>query len=114
MPKEQGKDVLNYQATGLTILNAHLAELLEGYSKQEFASKETQEKSTALRHYLDTVMYGGSTGDEEWKYGASTAAGGKKSGDAVEALKKEIRSVKGVLLSARRFPAAGGVVGRVG
>ena len=120
--KEQEKDALSYQTTGLTILTTHLTELLEGYSKQEAASKETLQKSTALRHYLDTVMYGGSSGDasDDWKYGASTAAGGgtgagaKKSEDAVEALKKEIRSVKGVLLSARRFPAAGGFVGRVG
>lgn len=33
-------------------------------------------------------------------------AGGKVKDDGIEALKREIRGVKGVLLSAKRFPAA--------
>ena len=113
------KDALDHQTTGLTILTTHLNELLEGYSKQETASKETQQKSAALRHYLDLMMYASPDAfGEEWKYGTAAAAGpdavAKKSGDAVEAFKKEIRGVKGVLLSARRFPAAAGVVARAG
>lgn len=110
------KDAEAHQTTGLGILKDHLSELLIGVDAQEVSNKERQESVNKLRHYLDTIMYG-SPAIHQWAT-SEEAMGGKptakkKREDGIEELKKEIRGVKGVLLSARRFPAAGGV-GRVG
>ncbi|KAK5114074.1 hypothetical protein LTR85_010380 [Meristemomyces frigidus] len=117
-PAPVKKDAVAYQTIGLTILKDHLSELLLGVDKQEATNKERQESVNKLRHYLDTVIYGSpavsawSTSEEAMT--GKVTPGKKEEVDGVEELKREIRGVKGVLLSARRFPAAGGVGGRVG
>ncbi|KAK4539583.1 hypothetical protein LTR36_010519 [Oleoguttula mirabilis] len=114
------KDALTHQTTGLSILKSHLSELLLAADKQEATNKERQDSINKLRHYLDTVMYGSpnitawSTSEEAMTGKPGAAKGKEGREDGVEALKREIRGVKGVLLSARRFPAAGGGVGRAG
>lgn len=101
----------------LTILHSHLDEFSTRNTQIEGANKEKMDSMNKLRSYLDGLMYtnsayGGIWSDEGWK------ADGKKEDkdkaakeDVVEELKKEIRGVKGVLLSAKRFP---GVAGRAG
>ena len=74
--------------------------------------KERQEKMSNLRHYLDTLMYA-SPGISVWSSAddvkGADVDGGRE--DAIEELKREIRGVKGVMLSAKRFPGVG--MGRV-
>lgn len=96
----------------LRILNSHLSEILSGTQSSGEATKGAQDTVNGLRHYLDTLLYA-SPGISVWSTGddglSKKANPGKE--DAIEELKKEIRGVKGVLLSAKRFPAT---VGRVG
>ncbi|KAH9844433.1 Peroxisomal membrane anchor protein (Pex14p) conserved region [Teratosphaeria destructans] len=118
LPTEAKKSEAEYTSTGLGILQSHLNELLEGSLKNEQAHKERLEESRKLRHYLDTIMYSSPSPnvwtqqEDQWR----SDAGMSKKADAVDNLKKEIRGVKGVLLSARRFPTMGANVGvgRVG
>lgn len=104
------------QAETLTGLQKSLEEVLVGTKKEGKAVEEREENVKKLRHYLDSLSYGGSSvniwsnsgGHFGWEQGASEQQKEKeKRDDAIEELKKEIRGVKGVLLSAKRFPAAG-------
>jgi hypothetical protein len=61
-----------------------------------------------LQGYLEDLMYGRRGGSFHWN---STA---KAPEDEIEKVKKEIRGVKGALLSARNFPAASVGRARVG
>lgn len=101
---EQKKPV-DYQTGALEIMRSHLTELADGAEQAEEGSKERQDKMNKLRHYLDGLIYGGPTLNA-WQTSedAITMKNGA-SDDAIEELKKEIRGVKGVLLSAKRFPA---------
>ncbi|KAK3073542.1 hypothetical protein LTR53_004776 [Teratosphaeriaceae sp. CCFEE 6253] len=133
---DREKTQVDQQSSTLDKLNAHLQTLSsEMSSTQADAHGEQKERMGKLRHYLDTLQYG-------LGYGASTiygqgywdaqsnAVGGdsektasverekgreaEKAWEAsVEGMKREIRGVKGVLLSARRFPGAP-IAGRVG
>ncbi|KAH0402669.1 hypothetical protein KCU89_g2912, partial [Aureobasidium melanogenum] len=99
------------QATRLDILKSHLSELLEG-AESNGASNETLQTSVSeTRHYLDGLYY--TPPSYSWNadntLNASNAPKDKQP-DAAVTLKAEIRGVKGVLLSAKRFPS----VGRVG
>ncbi|KAF2766024.1 hypothetical protein EJ03DRAFT_193631 [Teratosphaeria nubilosa] len=117
-PTEANKSEAEYTSTGLVILQSHLNELLDGSQKNEQSHKERLEESRKLRHYLDTIMYLSpnpnvwTQQEDQWR----SDAGMSKKADPVDDLKKEIRGVKGVLLSARRFPTMGANVGvgRVG
>ena len=109
---DKKKDMAEYQSTGLQIMKSHLDEMLARSEKLADTHKDRQDSVNKLRHYLDTVMYA-SAGIAAWGMGEDAGKEGGKEGkdDALEELKKEIRGVKGVLLSAKRFP---GVAGRVG
>ncbi|KAK0813690.1 hypothetical protein LTR91_024780 [Friedmanniomyces endolithicus] len=117
------KDPTTHQTTILTSLSTHMNDLLAGLTThQAAANKDRTAEKDKLRHFLDSMLYGGShavydasgggwsQGGDSWKYGKKDEEGGANK--AMEELKKEIRGVKGVLLSARRFP--GVVGGRVG
>ena len=67
-----------------------------------------QDEVNKLRHYLDTVMYA-SPGINVWSTSEEAKDSGKR--DDIERLKREIRGVKGVLLSAKMFPGAPGRAG---
>ena len=104
--KTNNKDV-NHQTNGLSILNDHLKELVEGVERTGESNKERQESLDKLRHYLDSLLYA-SSGINVWTSSEDSPAsktGDSSSGDAIEELKKEIRGVKGVMLSAKRFPS---------
>ncbi|KAI7543740.1 hypothetical protein KC331_g7221 [Hortaea werneckii] len=109
------KDAVAYHTNALNILSSHLSEISSSPGADE-AVKARQEALSKLRHYLDTTMYASSSVNlwtqSENGISAQTGRGqnGGKNGkkvDAGEELKKEVRGVKGVLLSARRFPGPG-------
>ncbi|OCK74202.1 hypothetical protein K432DRAFT_430168 [Lepidopterella palustris CBS 459.81] len=112
--------VVTGHVTRLKILTSHIRELEATKSNDSASTNSLRTQLTDLTTYLNEMsyqnqyygggmgaMYGGSN------YGTPKTKDGKD--DQVEALKAEIRGVKGVLLSARNFPAGGGrVLGRVG
>lgn len=110
------KDATKHQVDVLAILKSHLAELEEGVEAQEQGNKERMESGNKLRHYLDKLLYS-NAGVNMWTHGddgfskPASGNGGAGGDDAIEELKKDIRSVKGVLLSARRFPTAAATAG---
>ncbi|KAK3048462.1 hypothetical protein LTR09_010126 [Extremus antarcticus] len=108
----------DHQETVLKILSSHLNEFVERDMKLTTANEYKQDSLGKLRSYLDGIMYTNAAYGNMWSEGGWGDEVGKekdkkkeKEEDVVEELKKEIRGVKGVLLSAKRFP---GVVGRVG
>ncbi|KAK0275592.1 hypothetical protein LTR35_010862 [Friedmanniomyces endolithicus] len=122
-PSARDKDPTTHQSTTLATISTHMNDLLTSLStNQGAANKDRTAEVDKLRHSLDNMLYGGShavydsggggwgQGGDSWKYGKKEEEGGGNK--AMEELKKEIRGVKGVLLSARRFP--GVVGGRVG
>lgn len=103
---EKKKDAVTYQTGALEIMREHINELAEGSEKAAEANKDRQETVNKLRHYLDGLTYS-SSGISTWQSSedAISMKNDKSGEDAIEELKKEIRGVKGVLLSAKRFPA---------
>ncbi|KAK5715600.1 hypothetical protein LTR15_010245 [Elasticomyces elasticus] len=106
-----------YQTGGLELLHTHLTSLATSTTSHSKAMGEAKKGVDELRHVLDSLQYGGDRGYSFFDAGVGEWTG--KAGDLrvdgvgekwarVEALKKEIRGVKGVLLSARRFPGVGG------
>jgi len=98
----------------LAIISSQLSELLSGIEACEKPAEDRLEETNKLRNYLDTMIYRSQTMNV-WTADGTTTTGSKKDAneDAIEELKKEIRGVKGVLLSAKRFAPVSGV-GRVG
>ncbi|KAI4764214.1 hypothetical protein E4T52_03775 [Aureobasidium sp. EXF-3400] len=98
------------QATRLDILKSHLSELLEGAESNGTSNETLQTSVSETRHYLDGLYY--TPPSYSWNadntLNASNAPKDKQP-DAAVTLKAEIRGVKGVLLSAKRFPSAGEV-----
>ena len=116
--KPTKKDPITYQTDGLKILSSHLNEMLDGNNEVESANKERQDSLNKLRHNVDGMMYGslGSLGGANiWSQTEDAAKKREREQqDAVEELKKEIRGVKGVLLSAKRFPGVTGQAQKAG
>lgn len=105
-PPDPKRDIVAYHAKGLTIMRDHLSEITEGLEKVAETEKDTKLAVNAVRHELDTMLYA-SPGVMMWGQGEDTLTKSPPhKDDAVEELKREIRGVKGVLLSARRFPSA--------
>ena len=107
---EKKKDQVSYQTTALEIMKERLSDMLQRTEALEIPNKERQDSVNKLRQYLDTLMYA-SPGISMWSSTEDADKAKESKEDVVEDLKKEIRGVKGVLLSAKRFP---GVAGRVG
>ncbi|KAI5358320.1 Putative peroxisomal membrane protein [Septoria linicola] len=111
---EEKKDHVEWATNGLKIMESHISEMADASDKAGESHKDRLEKMNNLRHYLDQLLYG-TIGGPMWTeqsiqnaYGSNGTNGeSKKEDDAVEELKKEIRGVKGVLLSAKRFPPVG-------
>jgi hypothetical protein len=110
--ESEKKDAVDRAVNGLRILKEHMTEITEGSERAGESHQGRMEKMSTLRHYLDTLIYGtagaGTWSEEAMKqaYGTGTVSNNGPAPDAFEELKKEIRGVKGVLLSAKRFPAA--------
>ena len=110
---EKKKDPLTHSTTVLAILQSHLADMLARAEGLEQPNKDRQESMNRLRSYVDTLMYASPGSYGMWNSSAEEGEREKKGReeDVVEEVKREIRGVKGVLLSAKRFP---GVAGRGG
>jgi hypothetical protein len=92
----------------LEILRSHASEIAEWGSNEDSTCADGRAKVKDLHHYLDTLTYPtldySSYGFEGFHSNGNGSS--KTKDDAIEAVKKEIRSVKGVLLSARNFPSS--------
>ncbi|THX23341.1 hypothetical protein D6D10_10336 [Aureobasidium pullulans] len=98
------------QTNRLEIMKSHISEILEGSESNGASNQTLQENISETRHYLDGLYY--TPPSYSWNADNSLNTSGTskdKQPDAAVALKAEIRGVKGVLLSAKRFPS-----GRVG
>ncbi|CAD0050816.1 unnamed protein product [Aureobasidium pullulans] len=96
------------QTNRLEIMESHISEILEGSESNGASNQTLQESISETRHYLDGLYY--TPPSYSWNADNSLNTSGTskdKQPDAAVALKAEIRGVKGVLLSAKRFPQAG-------
>jgi hypothetical protein len=108
------KTTADKQNERLSIIKSHLDEMLSGLEAGEQPAKDRLEETNKLRHHLDNMMYRVQTANV-WNAGfGMDQKPGAEADDAIEEVKKEIRGVKGVLLSAKRFAPVGTVSGRVG
>ncbi|KAI9688276.1 MAG: hypothetical protein M1820_010304 [Bogoriella megaspora] len=91
----------------LEIMRSHISELLDDGTREDSTVEDGKMRVKELSQYLDSLTY--PTLDyANYNYDGMYSVGqasNKKKDDAIEAVKKEIRSVKGVLLSARNFPS---------
>ncbi|THY72199.1 hypothetical protein D6C86_06258 [Aureobasidium pullulans] len=94
------------QTNRLEIMKSHISEILEGSESNGASNQTLQESISETRHYLDGLYY--TPPSYSWNADNSLNTSGTskdKQPDAAVALKAEIRGVKGVLLSAKRFPS---------
>ena len=97
------KTTLDKQEDRLKILSSHLGELLRTTDDAGANNERIQDRLDELRKYVDSIAYQPPLYDGSYSAGITSE---KKTDDAITGLRNEIRGVKGVLLSARRFPAA--------
>ncbi|KAL1305071.1 hypothetical protein AAFC00_002008 [Neodothiora populina] len=102
---------LTKQETRLKILHSHLDELLQHSETNGSTNEDMHNDIADFRQSLDDMIYSPPsyqfTNDSAYTLpGSNTPRGADKKDDAVAAFKAEIRGVKGVLLSAKRFPPA--------
>lgn len=102
------ESVLSKQETCLKIIHSHMSELLAANESNASSNEDVQSGIGDFKQYLDRMAY--SIPAYQYHPGDSvfTPPGTPKDkkDDAVAAFKAEIRGVKGVLLSAKRFPSA--------
>ncbi|CZT06250.1 hypothetical protein WAI453_006302 [Rhynchosporium graminicola] len=95
------------QMARLHVLKLSLDGLMEQTSTEGVETAELEGTMGILREYLDGMAYVQPT----YNFGVGGYGGGARSGkdedDEIGRVKKEIRGVKGVLLSARSFPGGG-------
>ncbi|TGO34994.1 hypothetical protein BHYA_0174g00190 [Botrytis hyacinthi] len=101
------------QTSRLTTLQGTLSSLLEDSTYESSTSEELETKMSILKEYLQGLMFSTPTfsyGSGGFGNGGDRNGNNKDGEDEIAKVKKEIRGVKGVLLSARSFP--GGVRAR--
>ncbi|KAL9121321.1 MAG: hypothetical protein Q9187_002121 [Circinaria calcarea] len=96
---------ISTQSQQLQTMHSQFSNILSTDSPLEEADRLVENEINELRRYLHALSRGG-------LYGHSGSKAGEKD-DEVARVKAEIRGIKGVLLSAKTFPA-GGVKSRVG
>lgn len=94
---------LSAQQYRLQTLQTQLSELLVSNEKESDSSIVVRSRTNDLVYYLNKLRYDNVI---------TTNAQFGEPGDAISKVKAEIRSVKGVLLSARSFPSGTGIRGR--
>ena len=105
---DKKKDPLSHQTHTLQILQSHLTDLLAAAESLEQPNKDRQESLNRLRGYVEGLMYASPSSYGMWNAEDGEAEKKKEGEDVIEEVKREIRGVKGVLLSAKRFPGVGG------
>ncbi|TGO87294.1 hypothetical protein BPOR_0236g00170 [Botrytis porri] len=101
------------QTSRLTTLQGTLSSLLEDSTYESSTSEELETKMSVLKEYLQGLVFSTPTfsyGTGGFGNGGDRNGNNKDGEDEIAKVKKEIRGVKGVLLSARSFP--GGVRAR--
>ncbi|KAF7946592.1 hypothetical protein EAE96_009587 [Botrytis aclada] len=101
------------QTSRLTTLQGTLSSLLEDSTYESSTSEELETKMSMLKEYLQGLVFSTPTfsyGSGGFGNGGDRNGNNKDGEDEIAKVKKEIRGVKGVLLSARSFP--GGVRAR--
>ena len=91
----------------LEIMQSHVTGLIDEGRSEEASIEESKSVVKDLGHYLDTLTYpvlNYSNYNYEGIYGTDSGPKNIKD-DAVDSVKREVRSIKGVLLSARNFPS---------
>jgi hypothetical protein len=107
--------LLEAQHSRLQELSGHLAELIDQAASETYDAEHLMATISDLRTHLDSLnysspYYGSATGSANTYFGNSYTYGrqdGSKSEgeDMINEVKNQIRSVKGVFLSARNFPS---------
>lgn len=94
----------------LQSLRSHLDDILDGEVRGREGNTNLENSIGELREYLNELVYmpPKGIGIDAWGATGGTKREGEKV-DAIAAFKGEIRGVKGMLLSARRFPASNAV-----
>lgn len=97
------------QASRLTTLQGTLSSLLEDSTYESSANEELETRMTMLKEYLQGLVFPAPFNYRSGAYsdGRDRNGNDKEGEDEFAKVKREIRGVKGVLLSARSFP--GGV-----
>jgi len=119
MGAEKEASTAEWHATRLGSIKANVKELVDSAENSIAAGSTLQAKVTDLNEYLQELRYGAAThyafggAGGYGGFGGGVSSGGsagvgggygKGKDDAVESLKAEIRSVKGVFLNVRNFP----------
>lgn len=109
-------NVPEQHASRLSSLRTHLSTLLEAETDVAETNSALDGSLSGLRDYLTGMIYAPPVQPTDfaiWTPASGPVGGGgqdnkRKESDAIAKLRDEIRGVKGVLLSARRFPARAG------
>ncbi|OBT69725.1 hypothetical protein VE03_00852 [Pseudogymnoascus sp. 23342-1-I1] len=102
--QEEKVSVAEAQAKKAATIGAILSDVDLTISSELHEASNLQTGIDDLKKYLDSLMYNPPT----FSYGAGSAFGGKRDeDDEIGRVKREIRAVKGVLLTARSFPGVG-------
>ncbi|OAF59441.1 hypothetical protein VC83_03710 [Pseudogymnoascus destructans] len=104
-PSQEPKiSVAEAQAKKAANIGAILSDVDLTIASELRESSNLQDGIDDLKKYLDSLMYSPPT----FSYGAGSAFGAKRDeDDEIGRVKREIRAVKGVLLTARSFPGVG-------
>lgn len=113
------EDAVTGHENRLKIIHSHLSEMLEQNTSDGESSEEISVRLDDLTTYLDGLAYSSSSYYNAGPYGGvsnslPSKAAGKGEDDAVAKVRAEIRGIKGVLLSARNFPASRRASGKDG
>lgn len=104
-----GLATLNAQESKLKELHQQLSDLLDE-NNDRFGDEIVESTVQQLTKYLDNLYYTSPYYSKNSKQDGITASGNSRTNevDEIARVKAEIISIKGVLLSARNFPASGG------
>ncbi|PGH12835.1 hypothetical protein AJ79_04059 [Helicocarpus griseus UAMH5409] len=111
---------VNTHVKRLQSISSQLTDFLSDQDESGSVNNSTEDRLSELKNYLDGLIYSspspymgsnlyGIYNDNSSPMGGGKAGSANKEEDAIAAFKTEIRSVKGTLLSARNFPAGGGI-----
>ena len=105
IPEEKPLTV-NAQTSKSQLISLNLNEVELALSQESHAEGTVQTEINSLKTYLDTLMYTAPS----FTYGGGMQYGKKPDeDDEIGRIKKEIRAVKGVLLSTKNFPVGAGM-----
>lgn len=111
-PPAENESAVSYHESRIRSLAACISDLKSSTETHELVDSDLKTELNDLTSRLHQMSYRGPSYDLWPSYGAdggkaaADKSSGKASEDEIDRIKAEIRSVKGVLLSARNFPGA--------